>query len=64
MQRARFESQLLDRMERLDREQALHREKKTVNVVTNQKDSCDVTSYPYAIPAFDTIMLQRKKQGP
>lgn len=37
------------------------KKKKSVNVVTNQKDSCDVTSYPYAIPEFHTIMLKRKK---
>lgn len=55
MLRAKFESQLLDRMERLGREQALHyKKKKSVNIVTNQKDSCDVTSYPYAVPALQT----------
>lgn len=27
-------------------------EKKTDNVMTNQKDGCDVTSYPYVKPAF------------
>lgn len=64
VQRARFESELLDRMDRLDMEQVSHDgKKKSVNVVTNQKDSCDVTSYPYAIPAFRTIMLKWKNTG-
>lgn len=59
---ARFES--LDRMDGLDSKQVLHGdEKKPVNMVTNQKDSCDVTSYPYAITAFHTILLKRKKQN-
>lgn len=31
---------------------------KSVNVVSNQKDSCDVTSFPYARPALHTIMLK------
>lgn len=35
--------------------------KKSVNVVTNQKGSCDVTSYPYAI-LHDHVKAE--KQGP
>ena len=64
MQRARFESELLDRMDGLDSEQVLHDgKKKSVNVVTNQKGGCDVTLCPYATPVFRTIVLKWKNTG-
>lgn len=34
--------------------------KKVVNVVTNLKDSCDLTSYPYVKPKICTIMWKDK----